>query len=160
MDPVVASAQDTFGINSKLYTAAVEGLSYEELHRRAGPESSPILWIAGHALVSRYSLLQLLGGKDSSPWSKLFSRGSQVIDPDDYPPLEEILNSWARVGDRLNEVLSALGEEELAKKSPRKFPFEDESIRGAIAFLAFHETFHIGQMAYLRKWLGYEGLVG
>jgi hypothetical protein len=27
------------------------------------------------------------------------------------------------------------------------------------AFFAYHEAYHIGQMAYVRKWLGYPGLV-
>jgi len=29
-----------------------------------------------------------------------------------------------------------------------------------VAFLAFHETYHVGQVSYLRKWLGYGQSVG
>jgi hypothetical protein len=36
----------------------------------------------------------------------------------------------------------------------------DKTQRGAIVFLNYHETYHVGQMAYLRKWLGYSQLVG
>jgi hypothetical protein len=56
--------------------------------------------------------------------------------------------------------LELLTEEELAK--PASFPVltGDKTKRGAIVFLNYHETYHIGQMAYLRKWLGYSQLVG
>jgi hypothetical protein len=35
-----------------------------------------------------------------------------------------------------------------------------KSVRGGLVFLAWHDSYHTGQMGYLRKWLGYEGLVG
>ena len=32
--------------------------------------------------------------------------------------------------------------------------------RGAVAFLTFHDGYHTGQIAYVRKWLGKGQLVG
>jgi hypothetical protein len=29
-----------------------------------------------------------------------------------------------------------------------------------VGFLAFHEAYHVGQAAYLRRWLGHDGPVG
>ncbi len=43
---------------------------------------------------------------------------------------------------------------ELGRESPQKFPVSDTSVLGGIAFLLTHEAFHIGQLAYLRKFLG------
>jgi len=31
---------------------------------------------------------------------------------------------------------------------------------GTVALLTFHESYHMGQLAYLRKWLGLGQLVG
>jgi len=56
--------------------------------------------------------------------------------------------------------LKVLTDEELSKPAPFPVPAGDKTQRGAIVFLNFHETYHIGQMAYLRKWLGYSQLVG
>jgi len=36
----------------------------------------------------------------------------------------------------------------------------DGTTGGVINFLAFHETYHVGQLAYLRCWLGHEGPQG
>ena len=48
----------------------------------------------------------------------------------------------------------------LGDTSPRPFPIPDKTMRGALAFIQFHETDHVGQLAYLRKWLGHSALVG
>jgi hypothetical protein len=48
----------------------------------------------------------------------------------------------------------------LAKAAPNAGFSFDGKIGGLIAFLAFHETYHVGQLSYLRKWLGYGQLVG
>lgn len=55
--------------------------------------------------------------------------------------------------------LEELTEAELSAPAPRSFAIPDRSVRGAITFLAYHEGYHIGQMAFLRKWLGFPGLV-
>jgi uncharacterized damage-inducible protein DinB len=34
------------------------------------------------------------------------------------------------------------------------------TLAGELAFFAMHDTYHVGQMAYIRKALGYPGLVG
>ena len=48
----------------------------------------------------------------------------------------------------------------LAKPAPKGPPSFDGKISGLVAFLAFHEAYHVGQVTYLRKWLGYGQSVG
>ena len=48
----------------------------------------------------------------------------------------------------------------MSAPAPRDFPVPDKTIRGAINFLAYHEAYHLGQMGYLRKWLGKDSLRG
>jgi len=48
----------------------------------------------------------------------------------------------------------------LSAPPPGKLPSFDGKISGSVAFLAFHETYHVGQAAYLRTWLGHEGVAG
>ena len=44
--------------------------------------------------------------------------------------------------------------------SPIEFPIESKTILGAIAFLALHESYHMGQLAYVRRFFDGTQLVG
>jgi hypothetical protein len=48
----------------------------------------------------------------------------------------------------------------LTKNAPKGPPSFDGKISGTVAFYAFHDTYHVGQVSYLRKWLGYGQTVG
>jgi len=134
--------------------------SLEELHRRGGPDSSSMLWIAGHLTLSRARMLKLAGGDFDFQWSDLFAKGAAITEPSSYPAISEILATWAEVSKQLLVHLSQVEPAVLYAKSPHSFPIEDKSVRGALAFFVYHESYHIGQMGYLRKMLGYESLVG
>jgi uncharacterized damage-inducible protein DinB len=41
-----------------------------------------------------------------------------------------------------------------------KVPSADGTLGGVINFLAYHDTYHTGQVAFLRGWLGHEGVAG
>ena len=43
---------------------------------------------------------------------------------------------------------------------PHGIPSPDGKVSGVVAFLAHHETYHVGQTAYLRCYLGHEGVAG
>jgi len=64
------------------------------------------------------------------------------------------------VSARMTAALAAQNAEMLERPSPVQLPAADGTLRGFIAFLSFHETYHVGQAAYLRKWLGFPGMVG
>lgn len=159
MDPVIAPSVALFGINSRLFEKAVHGLSPEELVRSVSEASNPILWIAGHVANTRFGLCAMLGRKLHRPWGDIFNRSAARPPADGYPELSVILGAWAAVGAILMARFEELTDAELQAPPPRPFPIPDGSMRGTIAFLAYHEGYHIGQMAYVRKWLGFPGLV-
>jgi len=64
------------------------------------------------------------------------------------------------VSAKLLASLAGTPAEVLAKPAPKGPPSFDGKISGLVAFLAFHETYHVGQVSYLRKWLGYGQSVG
>ena len=160
MDPVLDQIASHLKLGDYLLRAALEKLSYEELHRRGGPQSNSLLWIAGHLALSRCRMLKLAGGDVDFPWSDLFSRGSAIQDPAAYPDLNNILEAWESTSNLLLAALPRMTPELLFAKSPQSLPGDDKSVRGALSFLVYHEAYHIGQMGYLRKMLGYESLVG
>ena len=44
---------------------------------------------------------------------------------------------------------------QLLAPPPEGFPIEDQTIRGGISFLSWHESYHVGQIGVLRTELGY-----
>ncbi len=66
---------------------------------------------------------------------------------------------------RLNQglfhtALADLTAAELDGKLVAPYPVQEPTVVNGIAFLTFHETFHIGQLGYIRKLRGYQTLAG
>jgi hypothetical protein len=161
MDAIARSHAQLLTRNAGLITRAVDGLTVDELARRPGPDGNPMLWIVAHLAAMRLGLLAMLGVEIERPeWAARFARGKGRPEAQGYPKVDEVLASLAATGPAIRDALARMTETQWAQPSPRRFPVEDESMRGALAFFAFHETYHVGQLAYLRRWLGYPGLVG
>ncbi|HEV8370103.1 MAG TPA: DinB family protein [Pyrinomonadaceae bacterium] len=160
MDLAIATVVPLFRASDQLFHRALEGIKREDLLRRPHDGSNPLIWIAGHAMTVRGSLARIIGERVENQWSQLFARGAVVDSNSHYPEVTEIISLWDAVTAKLMPRLEQLGNEELAQPAPFPLPTGDKTKRGAIVFLNYHETYHIGQMAYLRKWLGYSQLVG
>ena len=160
MDTAIAAIVPLFRATDQLFHSALEGISRDDLLRRPHDNSNPLIWVAGHAMTSRASLTRIVGERIENPWSEMFARGATVDDDVSYPEAADIISLWDAVTEKLMVRLDQLTDDELAKPSPFPLPTSDKTKRGTIVFLNYHETYHIGQMAYLRKWLGYSQLVG
>jgi len=160
MDPTISAISSLFHTNDQLFHRALDGIDREHLLQRPHDGSNPLIWIAGHATTSRGSLTKMLGESVENPWSELFKRGATIDSNVSYPEIQEIVSLWEDVTEKLMTRLKALTDEELAQPATFPVPAGDKTQRSAIVFLNYHETYHIGQMAYLRKWLGHSQLVG
>ena len=160
MDPALAAVAPLFRANDQLFHRALESVKQEDLLRRPHDGSNPLIWIAGHLMTSRVSLTRLAGERLENPWSNIFARGATVDSGIPYPEISEIVSLWDTSSEALMKRLNELDDDELSKPTSFPVPTGDKTKRGGIIFLNFHETYHIGQMAYLRKWLGYSQLVG
>ena len=147
-------------INASLYKSDLAGLSEEELHRRPSHGSNPMIWVAGHVLNSRVGLARYLKIEAHCPWGELFKRHARSQPASAYPALAEVLACWKTTNASLKARCQKLTSEELSGPSPSPLSVEVDTLGSGISFLIWHESYHIGQMGYLRKWLGYEGLVG
>ncbi len=148
-----------YGISTRLYEKAVDGLDRDLLLKRPDERTNPLLWIAGHLASTRYGAMGLLGRPREVPFGRVFFRGSSVADPSALPPIAEVLAAWREVSPALQSRLEEVTDVELSAPSPREFPIADRTVGGAVTFLAYHEAYHVGQMSYVRKWLGFPGLV-
>ena len=160
MDATIATLVPLFRATDQLFHQALVGISREDLLRRPHADSNPLIWVAGHAMTSRSGLTRIIGGDAENPWSQMFGRGARVDENIQYPEVSQIIERWDQITEKLMSRIEVVDDEELLKPSPFPVPTGDKTKRGAVVFLNYHETYHIGQMAYLRKWLGYSQLVG
>jgi hypothetical protein len=147
-----------FKTNTDLVNKATTGILPEQWLRKPGDSSNHLLWVMGHLVWARGAVLKTLGSDISIHWAPLFGRGAKLEDGQQYPTVEEVCNAWTDVSGRLATCLAEVPAEALDK--PHDKPTFDGKVGGFVAFLAFHESYHVGQVSYLRKWLGHGQLVG
>jgi uncharacterized damage-inducible protein DinB len=146
--------------NEGLFKKALGGLSAEQLAYRPTENNTPIIWIAGHIAQTRAFVLKLMGEDFDTGWGDLFGRGAVLKDASAYPPVEEIQGTMDKVSERLQAKIASLGEEDCARPATGPNLPNATSLIEQVAFLALHESYHVGQLAYIRKSLGFAGMVG
>ena len=158
MEPAVQALADQFTVVTNTYLKALDGLDRDTLLTRPGARSNSALWVAGHLVQSRARLINILGGSRELPWPELFRTGSTIVDPTAYPDAPAIIAQWRELTDDLMRRLDTVDAAALAGDAPPRVASQDGTLRGAIALFAFHEGYHVGQLGFLRKWLGHSSL--
>jgi hypothetical protein len=148
-----------FAVNDDLVFRALDGLTHEELCETPTDHSNPMFWVAGHVVQTRAQLLQQLGESVETGWGDIFNRGAALGETARYPSRDEIERVMRDVGPRLQAKLATLDEHQLARPASVKLPGA-KTMADQLAFFALHDSYHVGQMAYIRKALGYPALVG
>lgn len=156
----ISFAAATFHRNSQMFPKCHAALTPEEWLRRPSESSNHLLWIVGHMMWAREIVLGLLGASCSKPWFPMFAMGSKPTSAEPYPSVEEIKSAWQEVSAVLTAALEKATPEALSAKAPDRIPTFDGKLSGTIGFMAYHETYHAGQVAYLRTWLGHDRVGG
>ncbi len=149
MNTHARGAADTFSLNSNLVKLGLNGLKDEDAaHRMRGGEGSSITSLVEHLLDARRALLNLLGGP---------SEGSDHRDPTSDASASgtvgDLRERWNQLADHLANTLAKLEDSELL--APHEgFPMPDQSVRGALVFRAWHESYHVGQIGMILTELG------
>ena len=149
-----------FKTNADIFETVTQAVPQEQWLTRPSNDSNHLTWVVGHVVVHRAIVAEMLGAEWSAPWRKLFSRGAKLVPPDQYPKADELRRAWIEVSEKLSTCFSNATEEDLAKPAPQGVPTMDGKIGGFVAFLCLHETFHVGQLSYLKKFLGHGQTVG
>jgi uncharacterized damage-inducible protein DinB len=139
---------------------SLNGLSSEQLWHRPTGQNNPMLWIAGHITQTRAVILALTGNPFNTGWSDLFARGSALGDQKTYPSITEIHRLLGQVGEKLYTTLESRDEEQLARPfSGIELPHV-KTAADQLALFVFHDSYHVGQLAYIRKGLGFPAIAG
>ena len=160
VSPAIAQAAEDYRFNNDFLVNTVKDLQPEEWLKRPSENANHMAWIVGHVIWARKALLGRMGTEWSTPWLDLFARGAKLDDATVYPSPDELLSAWRDVSGVLAGTLESASEELLAQPATQGPPSADGKLSGTVRFLAYHETYHLGQASYLRGLLGHKGLMG
>ncbi len=160
MDSRLAPLAEIFKLNTRLFAMALDGVDDELGQLRQGDRGNSLGWLAGHAASSRHVWAKLLGVNVDFPYPERFERGAKPSEDLDYPSLAELAEAWQGISSKALLAMEEAMPEILDAPVPFSTPSEDDSVLGALAFFALHESYHVGEMAYVRKLLGFSSLVG
>jgi uncharacterized damage-inducible protein DinB len=149
-----------FKTNAVVMRMSLEGVSAQELWQQPTPHNNPMLWVFGHIVATRATMLGLLGESVDTGWGDLFTRGATLHESSRYPSRDDIERVHRSVVDRLKARFRSLTATDLAGPATGKqFPGA-KTVADQLAFLAFHESYHVGQLAYIRKSIGHSAVAG
>ncbi len=159
MSELVRPITDLYRFNSEMVGLGLADLNPEDAVKRwKKGEGSSIAYLAGHMASSRYGLLKAMGAATKNPYADLFGGGVGSQDGDKYPPLAELQKGWSDTAAKLHAAFESLTDEHVLAETDGQYPLPEKNLRGRLAFLAWHESYHVGQIGILRTELGYPSL--
>ena len=156
MDTRLEPLISILSINAAAYGRALEDVDQASAERRPSDRSNSLAYLACHALDARFYLMRTCGHEMTNPWQEHFDAATDVSDMKDYPPMYELRTVMDEVHNATVAHLATMSSADLEADTGHGFPIPDNSLLGAITFLTFHEAYHVGQMGFLRKYLGYD----
>jgi uncharacterized damage-inducible protein DinB len=154
MDSHVAPLASVYELNTDLLLNCLDGLTDGEAQRRLEAGGNSVTFLAGHLTDTRHFLVTRLGHPLPNPLARYLADVRSIEEIRELPSLEEIRTAWQAVSGHLQIVLAELSPDELAQPNVHRFPLEDSTRLGMIAFLAQHDSYHLGQIAFIRRQLG------
>jgi uncharacterized damage-inducible protein DinB len=149
-----------FKLNNNLVARSLDGLSDEELWAQPSGLGNPIAWILGHLTEMRAGMLAEMGAPFDYGWTRTFQRGSVLQGRVDYPTREAIEASWKATKDAMRDAFATVEPARLAQAVTRRPVPAVETLTDFIAFCGFHESYHVGQIGFIRKQLGHSSIAG
>ena len=147
-----------FNLNQRLFNNTLAGVTEEKAKERISGHNNPMNWLVAHTVWARYLMLVFLGKPVANPYADLFDNFKPYDAALKYPSLEEATDEWQKASALLKGAIQSVSEEHLAADAPIKNPSGDFTNGGTLAFLAQHESYTIGQMSFLKKYLTREAM--
>lgn len=149
---------NTLKLNTVLLLNSLDGVSEEKAVERVNGRGNSISFLVAHLIDARHFIATMLGCPLANPIGDALADIKSIDDAPQIPSLLVLTSEWNTVSSHLNHILEAPIQIELSQPAPHSFPISDTSILGGIAFLVQHDSFHLGQVAYLRCQHGYRAM--
>lgn len=145
--------ENILNMNTRLFLSALDGITEAQAKERISDHNNPLSWLAAHTVWARYNTCAMLGKPAAkNPYDGLFENFKPFDPAADYGTLARAKEEWNKASELLKNALATVTEEHLAADCPLKSPIGDFSFGGTVTFLAQHESYDIGQIAYLKKY--------
>lgn len=142
-----------FKVNSTLLINTFNDVTEEFSLRRPNKKTNSMMFVLLHTMDARYFLLRNIGLEIKNPFGKYVDWANTIDDIKKYPKLKSVLAEWKKLDKILDEKLNRISSKKLDAKSDMDFA-GGKKVLNMIAFLAEHEAYHVGQLAFIRKFLG------
>jgi hypothetical protein len=150
-----------FNMTAYIANANLDGISHEQSLLAAVPGSSSTNWVVGHVIATRNAVLPAVGqqpvwGEDEL---RRYRRGSDLLDPQDALPLDDIKRAFAQSQERLLAGIAAVPAEDWSSPAPFNVGPMPETLGSLLTKIAIHESYHFGQAGILRRVVGKAGVL-
>ena len=149
------TARTLLETNTRLVRNALAEVSEPEARLRPNERTNHIAFLACHPLEARFFLLEMIGGRASNPHGPLLEGAAGIEDVPAFPPLAGLLRAWRDLDEQLRRRLDELTDEDLDAPCAQIFPVDDRTLLGGISFLVQHDSYHVGQLCLVRKYIGH-----
>ena len=156
MDPRIAPLTEILRLNTRLFRNCLDGITDEQAARRPSASTNSAGFVAAHVAEARFYLLGLLGVNEPSPLAPYLDGARGLNDVKQLPSLAETQRAWTTASHALRDRLDSLTATELDARieCPFPLPITDLTTISLLTFFVQHDSYHIGQLALLRKHAG------
>jgi hypothetical protein len=103
-------------------------------------------------------MVNMVGQAVENPYKGYFEGFKPFEESMKFDTVEKLKEEWKKASALLRKGMASITEDHLAADAPFKNPAGDFTIAGTLAFLAQHESYDIGQMGLLKKFLTKEAM--
>jgi DinB superfamily len=151
------------GIVRNVVAVNVQGLTHADSVIQPRPGGNSLNWIMGHLVWAYEQALPLFGQDLVLERGALdrYARGAPgLASPAEAVNFEDLLSAWDLAAERVDAGLAGLTPNVLDRKapgSPTNNP--NETVRSLVCTILFHQAYHAGQTAVLRRIAGKSGAI-
>ncbi len=146
-----------FRFNNSLFENKVFSLSDAEADKRISDAVNPAKWLAGHLASSRNHVLNLLGVDREFRYEETFKGGYDASK--DYPSMADLRDEFNDITTQLFTELDKVSDTKMEKELGYDLPHGAKTVGESLPFWLYHEAWHVGQIAIIRRSQNMEGVV-
>jgi uncharacterized damage-inducible protein DinB len=154
MDPRLAPLAAQLDLDARLLLNCTDDLTDAERLARPAPTINSPAFLVAHLVESRHYLLDLLGHDVPNPVAPYVGAARSMAEVEAMPAAGELRAAWIAMVEATRTALADVDAARLDAPVPQRLPGSDGTLLGAIAFLLQHESYHVGQLALMRRLLG------
>jgi uncharacterized damage-inducible protein DinB len=153
MNAAIKPIVSIYRVNSNLLINSFKDVSEELSLKRPNKKTNSMMFLLLHTIDARYYMMKQFGVKIKNPFGKYIDWANTIEDIIKYPKLKRVMADWKRLDKLFVDKCSRLSSKQLEAETDFEFP-GGKKIFNMIVFLAEHEAYHVGQLAFIRKFFG------